>query len=378
MRIVINRTDAIGDTLLTLPVAQLIKEHYPDAEIIFWVSHKSQDIFEYYKWVDKIWVMDRNNYWPSRMVHSFKQIFSHDIDAYFFIAGSHFPSFFAWLKGIKFRGGLRSKWQSFVFLNNSIRQKRSLVEMHESEYNLLLLEKFKIKYQFKDRAKLRPLLVIPNHEVEEAKERLKQSVIVQGIEWREKIIIIHPGMVGHTLNWPMFNFTSLMCEIEESWPGRFTFVVSFTKSDLPYISKIKGYLQDEQFKHLNKIIYFYDGGILGLKEYLKVLKNAALFIGPSTGTTHLANCLDVLQIAIYSPIKVQSAMRWGPYSRTHEKCRVLIPDVVCGEQFVCAKEDCFYYKCMAKIEVDDVLVHVKELFKINKVIDDRGVHEFNL
>ena len=240
MRIVINRTDAIGDTLLTLPVAQLIKEHHPDAEIIFWVSQKSKDIFEYYKWVDKVWVMDRAAYWPSRMVHSFKQIFSQEIDAYFFMAGSHFPSFFAWLKRIKFRGGLRSKWQSFVFLNHSVRQKRSLVEMHESDYNLLLLEKFKIKYQFKDREKLRPLLVIPGKDVDAAKERLKQSVISQGIDWKEKIIIIHPGMVGHTLNWPMFNYISLMSEIEETWSGRFTYVISFTKADMPFISKING------------------------------------------------------------------------------------------------------------------------------------------
>ena len=34
-RIIISRTDAIGDVILTLPVCGLIKKYYPDAEIIF-------------------------------------------------------------------------------------------------------------------------------------------------------------------------------------------------------------------------------------------------------------------------------------------------------------------------------------------------------
>ena len=46
-------------------------------------------------------------------------------------------------------------------------------------------------------------------------------------------------------------------------------------------------------------------------------------------------------------------MRWGPFYR-NKNVHVIYPDVVCGEQFVCAGSNCSYYECMSKIEVDDV------------------------
>ena len=85
------------------------------------------------------------------------------------------------------------------------------------------------------------------------------------------------------------------------------------------------------------------------------MKNASLFVGPSTGTTHIANALDIPQIAIYSPIKVQSALRWGPYKQG-DKVKVLVPDVVCGETKHCAGASCPYYECMSKIEVEEAFI----------------------
>jgi hypothetical protein len=50
-------------------------------------------------------------------------------------------------------------------------------------------------------------------------------------------------------------------------------------------------------------------------------------------------------------------MRWGPVNRRPELTKVVVPDVVCGEQFKCAGDLCPYHECMAKIEVEDVLRH---------------------
>ena len=94
---------------------------------------------------------------------------------------------------------------------------------------------------------------------------------------------------------------------------------------------------------------------------MAVLSNAALFVGPSTGTTHLANILGVKVVTIYSPIKVQTSLRWGPFFRSPEKVRVVVPDVVCGEKFQCAGSSCLYYECMGKIEVDEVFESIQEL-----------------
>ena len=94
-----------------------------------------------------------------------------------------------------------------------------------------------------------------------------------------------------------------------------------------------------------------------------VIKKAEIFIGPSTGPTHIANDLGVKMVGIYSPIKVQSAGRWGPINRDKNKTRVVVPDAVCGEKFECAGDICPYYECMGKIEVEDIFNEVKSLIE---------------
>jgi hypothetical protein len=56
-------------------------------------------------------------------------------------------------------------------------------------------------------------------------------------------------------------------------------------------------------------------------------------------------------------------MRWGPFNQDPKRVRVVVPDVVCGQSYNCAGESCPYYKCMGKIEVDDVVDIAIELLK---------------
>ena len=95
---------------------------------------------------------------------------------------------------------------------------------------------------------------------------------------------------------------------------------------------------------------------------MAVLANAFLFVGPNTGMTHLANIMGVNVVAIYSPIKVQSSLRWGPFYR--DKVQVVAPDVVCGEKFECAGSSCLYYECMGKVEVDEVFEAVQKFLPL--------------
>ena len=85
-----------------------------------------------------------------------------------------------------------------------------------------------------------------------------------------------------------------------------------------------------------------------------MLANATKFIGGSTGPTHLAAALGIDLIAVYSPIRTQSAYRWRPVNAGSVP-EIITPDVVCGEDRFCAGQSCPYYECMGKIEVKDVL-----------------------
>jgi len=342
----INRTDAIGDTLLSTPLAKFIKDKVPDAHITFLVSKRSGDFIKLCQGVDDVIVYDEKELgFFGRFIFLHKLFRDREISFYFHLGGSFLPTFVAFLKKVAFRGGLRSKVFSFLFLNKGMRQSRSIVTMHESEYNMNLAASLGFFYQASQKENYRPLL-----NLDEAKLLEKSKTFP--IDLEKQNILIHPGMSGHTLNWSSRNYGRLICRLEERFSDRFNYIISFTPSDEPYLEGLRSYLESD--KEAEEKVTFFNGAENGLIDYSYLVKSVDLFIGPSTGTSHIANAVRTPQVALYSPIKAQSVMRWGPYSR-NEDVQVLVPDVVCGESRVCAGAACPYYECMAKIEVEDVV-----------------------
>lgn len=355
MRVLINRSDAIGDSILTSPMAKIIKEKYPDAKITFLLAGKSADVFKSHPYVDEVRIYHRNGRFYSK-IREIINIFSEVKPThYFFAGGGYLPNFVAWLTMVKFRGGLKSRWHTYLFLNKGVRQKRSMVTMHEMEYNLNLLAPMDINYNFKDRVHYSPEIVLSQDEEQNYFNSFKKNLMKEGFEPDRRMIFIHPGMTGHTLNWQSRNYARLILKFEQKFPDKFLYVISHTPSDHVFLQGLKEILDRRENEFLKKRVYFFNGQVEGLRHYMGVLTQAALFVGPSTGTTHIAAALGVPVVSIYSPIKVQSALRWGPLAKNKEKIKILVPDVICGEVKKCAMRECPYYECMGKIEVEDVL-----------------------
>lgn len=358
MKVLINRSDAIGDTILTLPMAARIKEDYPQAEIIFIISPKSADLFKNHPHVDDVWILNHKTNFFRKLNYLWGRIGQFNPDAFIHVGGSFLPAFVAWLKRLKFRGGLKSKWLSFLFLNQGIHQMRSFVAQHESDYNLNLLGPLGIHYDFHKRSKYAPQVKLEDNDIF---DNYQKFINDHNLDSSKELIFIHPGMSGHTLNWSSRNYARLIKRLNDRFPDKFTYVISHTPSDAKYLEGINSFLGEEDHKDLKKSIVFFNGSEHGLYHYMCVLKNAKIFIGPSTGTTHIANTLGVKVVSIYSPIKVQSAMRWSPFDRSKEMTRLLIPDVVCGEYKKCIGRSCPYYECMDKIEISDVLKQIMDM-----------------
>lgn len=355
MRVLINRSDAIGDSILTMPMAKIIKEKYPDAKITFLISGKSADVFKSHPYIDDFKVYHRNARFYLKIREIFKIFSEIKPTHYFYVGGGYLPNFVSWITRVRFRGGLKSRWHTYLFLNKGVRQKRSMVTMHEMEYNLNLLSPLGIEYNYKDKSHYSPEINLTQDEKEASLNSFKKDLIKEGIEPDRKMIFIHPGMTGHTLNWSSRNYARLILKFEQKFPDKFLFVVSHTPSDNVFLQGLKEFLNRKENHFLKNRIYFFNGQKEGLRHYMGVLSHAAVFVGPSTGTTHIAAVLGVPLVTIYSPIKIQSSLRWGPLSKNKEKTKILVPDVICGEVKKCALRECPYYECMGKIEVEDVL-----------------------
>lgn len=361
MNIIINRSDAIGDTILTMPMAKFIKDHTPQSKIVFIISPRSKELFDNHPYVDDVWVIDPKGE-RLKVISFLKQKFKEfSPDAYFYVGGSQLPSLVAWTQGVPLRGGLKSKWQTFFLLNKGIRQKRSAAEMHESIYNLSLLAPLGIPFNPKNKEQYAPQIHLDQKLRDSSLKEFRESAEQEGKDASRELCFIHPGMTGHTLNWSSKNYAKLLVKMEENYPGKFSFVISYTPSDLKYVSPMKEYLQKEMDENLQKRVIDFDGSKKGLRHYMGVLSRAQLFIGPSTGTTHIANTLGVKVVGLYSPLKVQSSTRWGPFNDSPPVTRLLVPDVDCGELKKCTDPNSPFYHSMDKVEVDDVLESVRQL-----------------
>lgn len=364
MRVLINRSDAIGDSILTSGMAKMIKDKFPEAKITFLIAAKSADVFKNHPYIDDVKIYHRNARFYLKIREIIKVFSEVKPTHYFFVGGGFLPNFVAWLTVTPFRGGLKSRWHTYLFLNKGMRQKRSMVSMHESEYNLNLLSPMGIDYNFQDKEKYSPDIVLTEEEKIESMNVFNADLKSAEKDFGKKMIFIHPGMTGHTLNWSSRNYGRLILKLEQKFPDKFLFVVSHTPSDHLYLQGMKDILDKPENAFLQKRIYYFNGVKHGLRQYMGVLSHASLFVGPSTGTTHIASVLGVPVVGLYSPIKVQSALRWAPVTKNPDKIKILVPDVICGEVKKCAERECPYYECMGKIEVEDVVKQATAIMEL--------------
>ena len=284
------------------------------------------------------------------------------IDTYFHCGGPFLPSIVAFFLKIPFRGGLLSKWPSFIFLNKGVRQSRTAWKKHEVRYNLELLEPLGIKIAENRTESYAPVVGLSSEEKKNHLENFKKELASKGSPLDRPMIFIHPGMSGKSSrNWPPSSYAKLVEALTERHPGKFLFVISFTPSDNKYIVPFREYMASVK-RDGQKDIFYFDGTGPGLRGYMSVLSHAALMIAPGTGNTHIANALSVPQLAIYSPIKSQAAIRWGPFSK-NKSVAIVVPDVVCLQNRFCSGPVCKDYDCMANITVERVYQEAENILK---------------
>jgi heptosyltransferase I len=233
------------------------------------------------------------------------------------------------LAGVPVRIGVKSQWHSFLFFNRGVRQKRSRAEFSELEYNFALLENG---------------LGLNNQEIGRQSLKLSSSKSFDLAKWqlqRQKYFIVHPGMSGSALNWPIKNYIQA---IDQILLKQFV-VITGTLSDQPFLEEIKA-----NFAHHPRV-KFLDSQLSG-DELIFVLENSTAVLAPSTGVLHLAASTGVPTFGIYSPVRVQKPERWGPHG-AHTK--VFVPQVQCPGEMNCLREACNKFNCMELISTTEIV-----------------------
>jgi ADP-heptose:LPS heptosyltransferase len=383
-RILLARPDRIGDVILSTPVVAALRKQYPNAHITFLVRDFVAPLIRGIPDVDAVFVYDPDGRHAGirgffRLMEELKaQNFQIAIVLHsaFRIAAALYGV------GVPNRIGPLSKIHSFLFYNRGSRQRRSLVEMHEADYNLQLLRKLGIRvgaHQLRSQ-----VAIVPDKAewaqrwLEAARQRLRDRIGAEAAaNIHGRFIAVHPGMGGSALNWPENYYVELIRGLRRE--GHEVLITG---------GPAEGFLLERIAIELEKtgdaaMIYSGDPSVglpveeeesaaaaekraagraaSGVDHLAALFANADLVVAPSTGPLHIAVALGKPVVTFYPPIRVQSAIRWGPYVPDPEDSGILVPEVYCGEDFKCRGPKCHYYPCMKMIGPREALGEVHRL-----------------
>jgi ADP-heptose:LPS heptosyltransferase len=278
-----------------------LKYNYPDAKIDFLVNKRVYELIQDYPNINKVHTIEKDT------IKDIKQIcHENNYDLAIAVHPSFPVAMGLFRSGVKYRLGTAYRWYSFLF-NIRHKQHRKDSIKHELEYNLDLLNELNCK-QING---LSPHIEVKEEILISVKNKLKAN----GIDLTKDYVVIHVPSLSSAKVWSDKNFVDLINMILKDKEPDFNIILSGTKGDEVQVKSVIGKLEKN-----DRVFGVFE---LNLKELAGLLKMAKFFVGNSTGPIHIAVAVGTFVIGLYSPVKVESPARWGPYT---ERKKVFVPE----------------------------------------------------
>jgi len=335
--LLIVRTDRIGDLVLTLPLAEVIKKHYPDCKVTFLIREYTKEILFNHPFIDEvILVKTKKEQNTITFLDNYKIIKEKNFDTVIVVSPRLIISLIAFLSRINFRIGTSYRWYSFLF-NKKVYIHRKYAEKHELEFNLEMLKKIDITENIFPKNISYSLQVNSKN-----KNRVEQILFSKNISLTKPTFIIHPGSGGSSIDLPLSKFIDLTTKITNDFDMEI--IITGNKNENVICNSL---VINNKVKNL--------AGELNLSELIYLINKCYLFISNSTGPLHIAAALNKYVIGFYPNSLACSYKRWGPYgSRT----KVFTPQQECKN---CKMEQCSNEDCMNNIDINDVINYIKNI-----------------
>lgn len=290
MRIIISRTDGIGDVILTLPMLGLIKAQIPNAHLIFLNRKYTTAVVENCVHVDKVVHWDDYEHQPIMAQAEALKNLKADVIIHVFPRPEIARA--AKIAGIPGRIGTTGRLFHIHTCNHLVRFTRKRSSLHEAQLNLKLLKPLKIKYRL-------PLRMLANYYGFQSPHGLS-SELINLLQPDRKNIILHPMSQGSAVEWGMKNFAQL---IELLPPSEYRVFLTGTekegKSFRPHLPI------DGKFVHDMS-------GKLTLSELVSFISGCSALVACSTGPLHIAAALGICAVGLYTSKRPMHPGRWAP------------------------------------------------------------------
>lgn len=322
-RLIISRTDSIGDVILTLPMAGIIKEKYPDCKIYFLGKTYTKSIIELSQHVDEFLNWDEIQKRENPLVE-FEKI---EADTIVHVFPNKKVAELAKKAKIKNRIGTLGRIPHVFTCNKKVYFSRKKSNLHEAQLNLKLLSPIGITYIF-DRDE------IPKYYGFQVKNKLSEQ-LKELLDPNRFNLILHPKSQGSAKEWGLKNFQELISILPQN---QFKIFISGTEAEKKLIGNELELTQPNVVSLLGK---------LSLDEFISFINSADGLIAASTGPLHIASSLGINAIGLYSSRRPIHPGRWSPLG---ENAQAVVFDENCEQ---CVKgESC---DCITKISPQKIM-----------------------
>jgi heptosyltransferase II len=330
-RILVLRTDRVGDVVLSTPVFKALRQEYPHAYIAAMVSPYAKEIVEGNPHIDEVIVYDKDfkhRSWARSMKFASRLRKKH-FDLAIVLHPTNRCHLIAFFAGIEKRLGFDRK-MGFL-LTDRIQHEKQEGNKHELEYTLDLLRHLGIQPQ--DKQTFMPL----KPEAEKWAEELFAS---QRLGARDRFLGINPAASCPSKIWPSERFAEAADKLADKYG--FKIVIFAGPKDIELAGAVGNALKHPALNLAGKT---------SLSQLASALKRCSLFISNDSGPVHIASALAVPVISIFGRNqKGLSPRRWGPVGR---KDIILHGQAGC---IACLAHNCLKgFACLKSISVGDVI-----------------------
>lgn len=299
--IIISRPDSIGDMVLTLPMAKILKEYYKNIKVYFLGKEYTRSVVETCSYIDGFIEVNEflingvliNNNKPETIIH---------------VKPEKAVAKKAKQLNIKLRIGTTNRIFHWTTCNKLVWLSRRKSELHEAQLNLKLLSAIGINKAFSFDEIIKAYGFNNFQPLQTEFSRL--------IEPSKYNIILHPKSKGSAREWGFDNFEQLISLLDKT---RYNIFISGTENEkkelLPLLNKVSLAVTDIS-------------GAMPLQQFISFIAACDGLVGCSTGPLHIAAAAGIDAYGIYPPIKPLHPGRWQPLGK---KVQVFCLNKVCND-----------------------------------------------
>lgn len=332
MKIIISRTDSIGDVLLTLPMCVWLKQQFPAAKLIFLGRSYTKPIVDCFSVIDSF--VDMAIFENAPTAQRVEQMRALEADAIIHVFPNKDIALLAKKAQIPMRIGTSHRSFHLLSCTHRLGFTRKKSKLHEAQLNFELLRPFGLEEipSLEAVTALTEKFTVTPHQL--------PAFIEEALTQAKKTVILHPKSQGSALEWPIEAYLTLTRQLNAEG-----YTVFFTGTEQ------EGKMFQEQLPKHPLVID--TTGKLTLSELIHFISRADHLVACSTGPLHIAGFVGIHAIGLFSPRVPIHPERWKALGKN---VTILVNDPKCP---TCKKrKNC---NCIEAIPVKLVLEKIQAL-----------------